>query len=159
MARLPAPEGAAIEIDELCLRQSPALWLWIIVCRKSRQVLGLVFGDRSDTMLEQAWADVAPDYREAPVYTDRWGAYGRFFCQKQHQACDKGSGLTSIAEALNTKWRQRQSGLVRRSCGVHPRIEDDLFERFLLLVESHNRQCQKHWHDTVLNKTATCLNP
>ena len=63
----------------------------------------------------------------------------------QHHPCDKGTGLTSIVEGLNTKWRQRQSGLVRRSCGVHPRIGADLFERFRLLVDEHNRQSARQW--------------
>ena len=54
-------------------------------------------------------------------------------------------GETSIVESLNTTWRQRQSGLVRRSCGVSRRIETDLVERFFLLVEQHNRACQRRW--------------
>ncbi len=45
------------------------------------------------------------------------------------------------------KWRQRQSGPVRRSCGVCVRIETDLVERFLLLVEGHNRDCaRRRWN-------------
>lgn len=63
----------------------------------------------------------------------------------QHHPCDKGTGLTSIVESLNTKWRQHQSGLVRRSCGVHPKIGADLFERFRLLVDGHNRQSARQW--------------
>jgi hypothetical protein len=54
-------------------------------------------------------------------------------------------GETSVVESLNTKWRQRQSGLVRRCCGVSRRIETDLVERFFLLVEQHNRACQRQW--------------
>jgi IS1 family transposase len=115
------------------------------VSRLTRQVLGFVLGDHTDPMLELAWSDVPLDYRDKPVYTDHWGAYQRFFPGSQHHSCDKGSGLTSIVEGLNTKWRQRQSGFVRRSCGVHPHIEDDVFERFLLLVDSHNQQCERRW--------------
>lgn len=50
----------------------------------------------------------------------------------------RGSGETSIVESLNTKWRQRHSGLARRACGTSRRIEDDLVERFFLLVEQHS---------------------
>ena len=63
----------------------------------------------------------------------------------QHRPCEKGSGLTSLAEGLNTRWRQRQSGLVRRSCGVYVGITDDLYERFLLLVDGHNAACAERW--------------
>jgi len=134
-----------IEFDELCLRQSPPLWLWLGVSRLTRQVLGCALGDRTDEALAQAWAQVPEDYQGRTVYTDHWGAYGRLLPAGQHQECDKGSGLTSIVEGLNTKWRQRQSGLVRRSCGVHPRIERDIAERFLLLGDGHNRQCARRW--------------
>ncbi len=51
---------------------------------------------------------------------------------------EKGSGETSLVESLNTKWRQRPSGLARRCCGVSRRVETDLIERFFLLVEQHN---------------------
>ena len=100
------------------------------VCRRTHQVLALARGDRTDETLARAWAQVPADYRGKPVYTDHWGAYARLLPEEQHHPCDKGSGLTSIVEGLNTKWRQRQSGLARRACGVHPRMSTDLFERF-----------------------------
>jgi hypothetical protein len=78
-----------------------------------------------------------------------------FFAPEQHEACDKGSGKTSHVEGWNTKWRQRQSGLVRHSCGVHPKIEDDVVERFFLLVEGHNQQCLKRWQKSHPDYEAT----
>jgi hypothetical protein len=60
--------------------------------------------------------------------------------------------LTNRVEGLNTKWRQRQSGLVRRSCGVHRGIEEDLFERFLLLLEGHNWECARRWNSSRTNQ-------
>ncbi len=142
---VPAPQGDTIEIDELCIRVSPALWLWTAVARRVGQIVGFVIGDRTDAMLELVWSDVPADYRDKPVYTDHLSAYARFFPQEQHHPCDKGSGLTSRVEGLNTKWRQRQSGLVRRSCGVHRKREDDLAERFFLLVDEHNQQAARRW--------------
>ncbi|HZO87257.1 MAG TPA: hypothetical protein VFB38_02890 [Chthonomonadaceae bacterium] len=85
-----------IEIDELCLRQSPAFWVWSAVSRLTRQVLGFVLGAHTAPMLELTWSDVPADYQDKPVCTDHRGAYERFFPASQHQACDKGSGLTSM---------------------------------------------------------------
>ena len=85
------------------------------------------------------------DYRDKPVVTDGYGTNQSFFAPEQHRAVMKGSGETSMVESLNTKWRQRQSGLVRRSCGVSRRIETDLLERFFLLVEQHNSHSQARW--------------
>lgn len=134
------------------MRFSPGLWLWLWVSRLVGQVLGFALGPRSDEMLALAWSDAAQDYRDYRDYrdkavcTDFWKAYARFFAPEQHSACDKGSGQTSRVEAWNTKWRQRQSGLVRRSCGVCQRIHDDILQRFMILVEQHNRERAKKWN-------------
>ena len=75
IAFVPAPEGDAIEIDEICIQVTPSFWVWIAVSRLVGQVLGFVFGDRTDSMLPILWGDVPADYRDKPVYTDKWGAY------------------------------------------------------------------------------------
>jgi IS1 family transposase len=156
---VPAPADDVIEIDEVCIRVTPSLWLWVAVSRLVGQVLGFVIGNRTDAMLALCWSDVPQDYRDKPVCTDRWGAYGRFFGSSQHEACDKGSGKTSHSQGWNTKWRQRQSGLVRRSCGVYAGIETDLVERFLLLVDGHNRQCARGWNRQRPTEAATLSIP
>ncbi len=133
-------------MDELCIGYSPALWLWIAVSRATRLVLGFVISERTDSALERLLdEELHPAWRDVPACTDGWGAYQRLLPPEQHTVCAKGSGKTSVVEALNTKWRQRQSGLVRRACGVSWRIVDDLTERFLLLADRHNRQCLKRW--------------
>ena len=133
-------------MDEICVRLPPSLWLWTAVSRKVRQVLGFAFGQRDRATLALCWSDVPADYQHKPVVTDGYPTYPTFFPPEQHRAIDKASGQigeTSIVESLNTKWRQRQSGLARRSCGVSRRIENDLVERFFLLVEQHNIACQR----------------
>ena len=134
-----------MEIDEICISQSPSHWLWIAVSRVIGHVLGFALGDRTDAMLEWLWEDIPEDYCAVPVCTDGLAAYERFFEGTQHEVCDKGSGKTSIVEAMNTKWRQRQSGLVRRSCGVWEGIEDDIVERFMILLELHNKERIRRW--------------
>jgi IS1 family transposase len=138
LCRLAAPEEDVIEIDELCIRQTPSLWLWTAVSRKLRQVLGFAIGPRDYDTLALCWSDVPKDWRDKPVITDGLTTYQAFFPAEQHRVVDKGSGETSIAESINTKWRQRQSGLVRHCCGASRRITDDLLERAFLLVEQHN---------------------
>lgn len=134
--------GDVTEIDELCVRFSEGLWLWLAVSRKVKTVYGFVFSDRSDASLERLMTEeVPPAFWDSPSCSDAWGAYRRLLPPDLHTICGKGSGKTSIVEGLNTKWRQRQSGLVRKSCGVSWRILDDLFERFLILVYRHNLQC------------------
>jgi hypothetical protein len=48
------PAGDVIGMDELCIRFSPALWLWVAVSRLTRLtrlVLGFVIDDRGDGAL------------------------------------------------------------------------------------------------------------
>ena len=145
-----------------------ALWLWVGVSRLTRRVLGTALGDRADETLARAWAQVPEDYRGQPVYTDRWGAYGRLLPAAQHHPCDKsfGQGVGPDEhrggpqhQASDTKWRQRQSGLVRRSCGVHPGIATDVSERFVLLVDERNGQSARRWQRRQQEGATTQSNP
>ena len=153
------------EVDEICIRKSPSQWLWaeqcacgalswISVSRFVGQVTGFVLGDRSKGTLKRMWEDVPEAYRTVPVCTEHLAAYQQFFPAAQHEHCDKRSGKsrhfaakfdTSIVEAMNTKWRQRQSGLVRRSCGVWKGIETDITDRFMILLERHNQERIAKW--------------
>lgn len=125
----------------LCVRLSLSLWLWIAASRRLGQVLGLALGQRDRSTLTLCWSDVPEGYRNNPVLTNGVETYRSFFYKEQHRALEKGSGEISIVESLNTKWRQRQPGLIHRSCGVSRRIKTDLMERFFLLVEQHNQSC------------------
>ena len=140
------PEEDTIEYDELCIKFSPGLWLWLAISRKLRTVLGFVLQNRTDTaFLMLRDEEVPPAYWDLPSTSDAWESYRKLLSSDLHTICGKGSGQTSIAEGLNTKWRQRQSGLVRKSCGVSWRIYQDIWERFLILVDKHNRQYLKKW--------------
>jgi IS1 family transposase len=152
------PPGDWVEMDELCVRLSPSLWLWVAVSHLTRLVLGFVVADRSDAALsrlveeELHWA-----WRDALVRTDGWEGYQRLLPAERHQVCSKGSGLTSIVEALNCKWRQTQSALARKSCGVSRDIVDDVTERFVIAVDRHNRRCLDHWNRHQATRTPTTM--
>jgi IS1 family transposase len=84
-------------------------WLWVAVSRLVGQVLGFVIGNRTDAMLALCWSDVPQDYRDKPVCTDHWGAYGRFFAGSQQQAaCNKGSGKqVTVRVGIPSETRRR----------------------------------------------------
>ena len=136
--------GDALEIDELVVRYHRKRcyhYLWVAVSRVTRQVLGFVLGDRSEKSLWQLWFSLPGDYRRKLVYTDFYEAYATFFRSWQHRACAKGSGKTSLVEGLNNKWRNRVSGLVRKTVCV--KYEADLEKRLLLVMQEHNQQCRQ----------------
>jgi IS1 family transposase len=134
----------AVEMDELVVRfrrKRRYRYLWVAVSRKTRQVLGFCIADRSHRSLWKFWFKLPSDYRRKLVYTDFYEAYAKFFRPWQHRPCDKGSGKTSIVEGLNNKWRNRVSGLVRKTVCVQHEV--DLERRLWLVIEQHNQQCRQ----------------
>ena len=138
---LPAIAGDALEIDELVVRyrfRQRYRYLWLVVSRITHQVLAWKVGDRSVKTLQTLWFQVPASYRRKLVYSDFYEAYAKWFASWQHRSCEKGSGQTSVIEGLNNKWRNRVSGLVRKTvCVQHL---DDLERRLWIVLEQHNRQ-------------------
>ena len=136
---MPAVKGDALEIDELVIRfrfKRRYRYLWLVISRLTHQVLAWRVGDRSEKTLQKLWFQVPPAYRRKLVYTDFYEAYAKWFAPWQHRPCTKGSGKTSVVEGLNNKWRNRVSGLVRKTVCV--RYLDDLEKRLWLVTARHN---------------------
>jgi IS1 family transposase len=127
-----------LELDELVIRfgcKRRYRYLWLAISRLTRQVIGFYIGDRSVKSLQRLWFALPADYRRKLVYSDFYVAYAKWFASWQHRPCDKGSGKTSIVEGLNNKWRNRISGLVRKTVCV--RYLEDLQRRLWLVIQGH----------------------
>lgn len=116
----------AAEIEVMCLeademwsfvgRKANKRWLWLVLERRTRQIIALHLGDRSQRSAQQLWARVPPEVKaKALVLTDNWEAYGLAIPAEQHMMCAKQSGLTNYLERFNCTLRQRVSRLVRKS--------------------------------------------
>jgi insertion element IS1 protein InsB len=108
-----------LEADELwsfVQKKENKRWIWLILERRSRQIIALHIGDRSQKSADALWAKVPLAVKhQALVLTDRWEAYGLAIPTAQHTACDKQSGQVSLIERFNCTLRQRVSRLVRLS--------------------------------------------
>lgn len=147
---LPAVAGDALEIDELVIRfrfKRRYRYLWLVISRLTHQVVAWRVGDRSEKTLQKMWWQVPPAYRRKLVYTDFYEAYTSFFRAWQHRPCEKGSGKTSVIEGLNNKWRNRVSGLVRKTVCVQSL--SDLDNRLWLVLAEHNLFCLKQLEKIV----------
>ena len=147
---LPAVQGDALEIDELVIRfrfKKRYRYLWLVISRLTHQVLAWRVGDRSGKTLQKMWFTVSAAYRRKLVYTDFYEAYAAFFRAWQHRPCEKGSGKTSVIEGLNNKWRNRVSGLVRKTVCVQSLA--DLDKRLWIVLEAHNQLCLKQLEKLV----------
>ena len=139
-----AVPGEALEMDELVIRfrfKRRYRYLWLCISRLSHQVIGFCIGDRSTRTLNALWRSLPSGYRRKLVYTDFYEAYANHFACWQHRPSDKGSGKTSLVEGLNNKWRNRVSGLVRKTVCVQSL--DDLQRRLWIVIEAHNQLCLK----------------
>ena len=137
---LPVISGDALEIDELVVRyrfKRRYKYLWLAISRLTRQVIGFYVGDRSTKSLVHLWFSLPAGDRRKLVYTDFYEAYAKWFAPWQHRSSGKGSGKTSLVEGLNNKWRNRVSGLVRKTVCV--RYIEDWERRLWLVIKGHNQ--------------------
>ena len=107
-----------LELDELwsfvrC--KAPVRWLWTLLCRRTRQVVAYVLGDRSEQTCRRLWARIPEDYRGALCYSDFWKAYQSVIPEEQHAPVEKSSGQTNHVERWNLTLRQRLGRFVRRT--------------------------------------------
>ncbi len=113
-----AEADEVLELDELwsfvrC--KGWVRWLWIALCRRTRQVVAYVFGDRSEATCRRLWQRIPEDYRLALCYSDFWQAYQNVLPQEQHEPVGKESGQTHHVERWNLTLRQRLGRFVRKT--------------------------------------------
>jgi insertion element IS1 protein InsB len=111
-------EATALELDELwsfVLKKTRKRWVWLALCRKTRQVVAYFIGDRSEASCRELWERVPEAYRGGHCYSDFWKAYREVIPEDQHEAVGKESGDTAHIERWNNTLRQRLSRFVRKS--------------------------------------------
>jgi hypothetical protein len=76
----PDPEEAAstiLELDELwsfVLKKANEVWVWMALCRKTRQVVAYALGDRSKQTCLRLWEALPAASRKGHCFTDFWAA-------------------------------------------------------------------------------------
>ena len=115
---LPGENGDVLELDELWSfveKKTQECWLWVALCRRTRQIVAYAIGDRSQ---EGAWSlreNVPADYRRRATRSDYWLAYDGAFPRRTHRFCGKAEGETNHAERFFGTLRARISRLARRA--------------------------------------------
>jgi IS1 family transposase len=112
------PEATILELDELwsfVLKKTNKVWIWIALCRKTRQVVAYAIGDRSEKTCDILWKAIPEAYRSGHCYTDFWAAYQAVIPEEQHTAVGKQTGLTAHVERWNNTLRQRLARFVRKT--------------------------------------------
>jgi insertion element IS1 protein InsB len=110
------PTSTILELDELwsfVLKKAHDSWIWIALCRKTRQVVAYAVGDRSKKTCQRLWEAIPQAYRQGHCFTDFLRVYTSVIPEEQHTAVGKESGETAHVERWNNTLRQRLARFVR----------------------------------------------
>jgi len=114
----PARPDDVLELDELwsfVFKKTQKRWLWIALCRRTRQIVAFVIGDRSEKTCRRLWNKIPDDYKACHSYSDFWEAYQKVFSEETHHCVGKETGQTAHVERWNNTLRQRLSRFVRKT--------------------------------------------
>jgi IS1 family transposase len=115
-----------LELDELwsfVYEKSNQQWLWSALCRRTRQIVAYVIGDRSINTCRRLYWKIPYEYRKCYSFSDFWKAYQAIMPEETHQCVGKESGETAHMERwYNTCYSQAAFEL---NCLA---IDEDYFE-------------------------------
>ena len=129
-----------LELDELwsfVQAKAQTLWLWVALCRRTRQIVAWTLGDRSEQGAADLRAALPPAYRRCATRSDLWRAYQAAFPSKTHRCCPKMEGETSHVERWFCTLRQRVSRLVRKALSFSKCAENHL-DAIHLFITTYN---------------------
>ena len=112
------PDATVLELDEVwsfVLKKTNKAWIWIALCRQTRQVVAYALGERSEQTCRKLWDALPEAYRTGHCYTDFLKAYPAVIPQEQHTAVGKETGETAHVERWNNTLRQRLARFVRQT--------------------------------------------
>ena len=137
---LPGQGGDVLELDELWSfveKKAQECWLWIALCRRTRQIVAYTIGDRSQESAFALREHLPADYRRRATRSDFWLAYEGVFPRRTHRFCGKEEGETNHAERWFGSLRARVSRLVRRAYSFSKSVERH-FDAIHLFIVTHN---------------------
>jgi IS1 family transposase len=140
---LPAQAEDVLELDELwsfvgCKAQPR--WLWLALCRRTRQVVAYWLGDRSEIGALQLWRRLPLAYVRCASFSDCWQAYADIFDPQRHHMVGKDEGQTNHVERWFNTLRQRLARFTRRTLAFSKR--DDLHDGLLrMFIYDYNFSC------------------
>ncbi len=138
-----AAQGEVLELDEMwsfVYRRSNKRWIWVALCRRTRQVVAYAIGNRGEQSCRLLWERIPESYRRGILYSDFWESYQKVLPDDRHKAVGKSEGQTSHVERWNCTLRQRLGRFVRRTLSFSK--SEAMHEVCLLLfLHDYNLNC------------------
>jgi len=139
----PAEDDDVLELDEAWSfvgRRSNKRWLWVALCRRTRQVVAFVIGDRSAKTCARLWAKIPENYRQRRSFSDFWKSYRPVFeNDPTHEQAPKDSGKLAHVERFFGTVRQCLARYVRKTLSFS---KSDRMHHLVtkLFIEAYNRE-------------------
>ncbi len=126
-----------LELDELwsfVRTKNDKRWIWVALCRRTRQVVAYFIGDRSEKSCRALWKSIPASYKACCSFSDFWHAYQKVLPNDTHQSVGKESGQTSHVERWNNTLRQRLARFVRKTLSFS---KSDVYHEAVLKLYLH----------------------
>ncbi len=110
-------EGDKLELDEIwsfVKRRKNKRWIWLALCRRTRQIVAFAIGNRGKRTCQKLWKAIPETYKKAHCYADIWEAYSKVIAAHQLTQ-SRSKANTNHVERFNCTLRQRLPRLVRET--------------------------------------------
>jgi insertion element IS1 protein InsB len=90
--------GDILKLDEgwsFVANKKQKVWLWLALCRRTRQSVAYTLGDRSTHTCQELYNKLPEQYRHCKTYSDFWDAYQAVFPKDTYQTLGKEAGQTN----------------------------------------------------------------
>lgn len=104
-------------------------WVWIALCRRTRQIVTYYVGDRSKDSCRELYNRIPEPYKTCLSFSDYWKSYETVFGTETHQSVGKEIGETAHVECWNNSLRQRLARFVRKTLSF---LKSELMHDFVL---------------------------
>ena len=138
-------DDEVLELDELWSfvgSKANKRWIWIALCRRTRQIVSYFIGERSQESCWRLWSWIPRNYRHASTFSDFWESYQTVFgtLGQDHQSVGKETGETAHVERWNNTLRQRLARFVRRTLSFS---KSDEYHEYALALFIHEYNLER----------------
>ncbi len=106
-----------LEVDEMWTfvgSKKHKIWLWTVLCRRTRHIIAFTLGDRRKKTCKKLGARIPGAYRRCQSGSDFWSAYQALNLSSPH-CVGKETGQTAHVERWYNTLRQRVGRVVRKT--------------------------------------------
>lgn len=124
------------------------VWLWFVLCKRTRQIVAWMPGDRSISTAQDVWAKVPASYKHCRCFADGLPAYAHAVPEEQlHQQTNKEK--TNHIERFHATLRGRVGRLTRKTLSFSKSHFMHLLH-IRLFLHNYNQSCAHKLHSPHL---------